>query len=466
MASSNSDTSGRARTAVVTGGGPVGAATAILLAQHGWSVQVFEKASMPSGQPSQHDQRAYRLTMTVRALRVLKLLNVNVGPLITTQGKFFEAAMFKADGAVFMSAKVPMADDPPCLRAFRDEVSLCVIKSAQQLYPHAIKFHFNAQVQEVNLTRQTVSVSFGESTMTQANIGYDLLVGADGAASAVRLALQQIMPASYVRRYRHKQVYSMTQMTPANPAKIPPYAVFHAHSAKEGIVLWDARGADDCRVGLVVPQECADALRQGQTEETVAMLNASCPALPDYVRKAVMELACSKPCFYPMPSWTYLSQFHGPKTVLLGDAAHTMSPVMGQGLNSGLEDVGVFAECLQQHQDNVDMALPAYTQQRLPDVQAIMTINEVVASSEVGLRVQDQDAAHYLWILGHKILLMVHVVLRTVLHKAVPSMFSGPLVASMVQGSLPYRALTSAMYKDSIVFAAVLLSFAAFWLHR
>ena len=67
-----------------------------------------------------------------------------------------------------------------------------------------------------------------------------------------------------------------------------------------------------------------------------------------------------------------------------------MSPVMGQGLNSGLEDVGVFAECLQQHQGNVDTALPAYNQRRLPDVQAITTINEVVASSEVGLRVQVQ----------------------------------------------------------------------------
>ena len=35
------NTSGRARMAVVAGGGPVGAATAILLAQHGWCVQVL-----------------------------------------------------------------------------------------------------------------------------------------------------------------------------------------------------------------------------------------------------------------------------------------------------------------------------------------------------------------------------------------------------------------------------------------
>ena len=81
------------------------------------------------------------------------------------------------------------------------------------------------------------------------------------------------------------------------------------------------------------------------------------------------------------------------------------------------------------------------------------------------LCVQDQDAAHQLWLVGHKILLMVHMVWRTALHKAVPSMFSGPLMASMVQGSLPYRAVTSAMYKDCVVFAAVVLSLTALWLH-
>ena len=76
------------------------------------------------------------------------------------------------------------------------------------------------------------------------------------------------------------------------------------------------------------------------------------------------------------------------QTVLLGDAAHTMTPALGQGLNSGLEDVAVFAQCLEQHQGDVDATLPAYNRLRLPDVRAIMTINEVVASNDIGLTIQ------------------------------------------------------------------------------
>lgn len=41
----------------------------------------------------------------------------------------------------------------------------------------------------------------------------------------------------------------------------------------------------------------------------------------------------------------------------------------------------------------LDTALSAYNRKRLPDVQAIMTLNEVVASSEIGLRVQVSPAS-------------------------------------------------------------------------
>lgn len=69
----------------------------------------------------------------------------------------------------------------------------------------------------------------------------------------------------------------------------------------------------------------------------------------------------------------------------MGDAAHTMSPILGQGLNCGLEDVAVFADVLQGHEGNVDTALPEYTAARWPDVEAMLNINEIIARSDYTL---------------------------------------------------------------------------------
>ena len=119
------------------------------------------------------------------------------------------------------------------------------------------------------------------------------------------------------------------------------------------------------------------------------------------------------------------------QVVLLGDASHTVSPVLGQvrqdspaqalrqglrtlasqalverlqGCNCGLEDAAVFSEVqpplpgsrhlaargvkgaaalamltqvLKQHPQDLDAALRQYTQQRLPDVLALVRINQV-----------------------------------------------------------------------------------------
>ena len=163
---------------------------------------MYEQASLPTVRPSQQDQRAYRLTLTSRALRVLKLANVNMDPVIATQGKLLgeitwvlaslkvtciciherlcprtifqfaslpaadptfahaaEAALYKANGQPSISAKIPITKDPQCVRAFRDEIALCCIKEAQRLYPQAIAFHFNTPVQMVEINKQIVHIS-------------------------------------------------------------------------------------------------------------------------------------------------------------------------------------------------------------------------------------------------------------------------------------------------------------------
>jgi 2-polyprenyl-6-methoxyphenol hydroxylase-like FAD-dependent oxidoreductase len=58
-----------------------------------------------------------------------------------------------------------------------------------------------------------------------------------------------------------------------------------------------------------------------------------------------------------------MRQWHYQNIVYLGDAAHAMSPQLGQGANLALWDAMVLSDCLQQH-SKVEPALAAYTAAR------------------------------------------------------------------------------------------------------
>ena len=60
-----------------------------------------------------------------------------------------------------------MSQDPPCLRAFRDEIALRTVQEAQRLFPQAIKFNYNAAVTSVDFERQLVHISMDGSNTTE-----------------------------------------------------------------------------------------------------------------------------------------------------------------------------------------------------------------------------------------------------------------------------------------------------------
>ncbi len=66
-------------------------------------------------------------------------------------------------------------------------------------------------------------------TVGDIQVSYDLLVGADGSRSAVRSALQQIMPSTYIQRYRHSQVYCSGPVTGGTDSEVTKHASFEAH---------------------------------------------------------------------------------------------------------------------------------------------------------------------------------------------------------------------------------------------
>ena len=78
---------------------------------------------------------------------------------------------------------------------------------------------------------------------------------------------------------------------------------------------------------------------------------------------------------------------------------------------------------------------------------------------------QDQDTLHWMWVFGHKIVFILHMVLRTLLHKAAPSVFAGPHLIQVVMGIAPYRNFLLTLYKDGILLAGFLTAAVAVSLH-
>lgn len=64
---------------------------------------------------------------------------------------------------------------------------------------------------------------------------------------------------------------------------------------------------------------------------------------------------------------TCLKRFVGPRLALIGDAAHTTSPQLGQGGNLALLDAAALADALAAHSD-LSQALKAYDAKRRPHV--------------------------------------------------------------------------------------------------
>jgi 2-polyprenyl-6-methoxyphenol hydroxylase-like FAD-dependent oxidoreductase len=93
--------------------------------------------------------------------------------------------------------------------------------------------------------------------------------------------------------------------------------------------------------------------------------------------------------FVPEPDSIKCSQLHGPRTVLIGDAAHCAAPVLGQGANAALEDVSVLVNTLRRMHDlrrsaaasGIEHAMhdvAAFTRARKHDVHALIDLNRCV----------------------------------------------------------------------------------------
>lgn len=218
--------------------------------------------------------------------------------------------------------------------------------------------------------RVTVTLSNGET------VSGDVLVGADGLRSAVRTGLLGAQPTRYSGYTSWRGVCPGADLVSAGQVTETwgPGARFGIVPIGHGEVYWFATlnapaGAEDAPgQTLAVLQE-----RFAGWHAPIAKLLAATP--PERVLRTDIH---DRP---PMRHWS-----RG-RVTLLGDAAHPMTPNLGQGGCQAIEDGVVLGECLAAP-GSVEDALRAYEARRVKRANAL-----VVRSHQVGRVAQWENGA-------------------------------------------------------------------------
>jgi kynurenine 3-monooxygenase len=197
-----------------------------------------------------------------------------------------------------------------------------------------------------------------------------ILVGADGAYSAIRGALLRHERQDYSQEYL-THGYRELYIPPAGPGshRLDPNAL-HIWPRGGFMMMAMANVDGSFTVTLYLPFEGAESFAslgdQGAVREFFErQFPDALPLLPD-LHGAWSERPIGSLVTVRTRPW----QFDG-KVVLVGDAAHAIVPFYGQGANAGFEDCVALRDMLARHPADRTRAFHEYEASRRPHTEAI-----------------------------------------------------------------------------------------------
>lgn len=225
-----------------------------------------------------------------------------------------------------------------------------------------IKIEYNKKFVRYNESEDQVTAYFADGT----SVTGDMIIGCDGMFSEVR---NQLFPEKSVIRYTklistggYAKIAELSEPLDSIRMTFGERGFFAYSVSDKGEVWWFNNYFRDQEPK---PKETEKILKDEIKDHLADIHRNDDPLFSRIIRNSYEIIA------YPVYDLPRLSKWYKGKVCLIGDAAHGISPHIGQGASLALEDTVVIAEQLQLNKE-CEAAFQAFQSERQPRVEKII----------------------------------------------------------------------------------------------
>ncbi len=434
----------------IVGAGLAGALMACYLGRAGYRVDLYERRQDPRSSELEGG-RSINLAISVRgihALREVGLAEEVLKNAIPMRGRMMHSRTGE------LTFQPYGKDDSEAINSVsRAGLNLTLVNAAARY--ESVRMFFQQRCTGVDLQTGVIELVH-EVTHAASRLECNVVVGADGAYSAVRAQMQKQEGFNFQQDYLSHGYKELTLPSgPGGSFRMEKHALhIWPRQSFMMIALPNLDGSFTCT--LFWPFEGRNSFAALKTEADVWRYFRE--QFPD----AIDLMPALAEDFLKNPTGSLVTMRCSPwhvrdKVVLLGDACHAVVPFLGQGMNAAFEDCTVLSECLRTCKRGQESAFRTYEMLRKENVDTLADLcilNFIEMRDLVGSR---------LFLLRKK--------WEIFLHRLFPAWYI-PLYTLVSFTRIPYaEALRRAKRQDRIVRAALasivlLLALLLFWLVR